>query len=219
VAKRLPTGTRGRNYVIGLDVNVRDAVARTGMYLDRASRDQLHPGLRALGEARAERYRHDLTSASQSVLQQLTTADFGSYLPDDILVKVDRASMLASLELRAPFLDHRVIEFAFGRVPDRYRGTVRTGKVILRHLGRRLLPVALDLNRKRGFSIPLGTWFKGPWGEQMIEVLASAPAGWLDPRVLDELVASQRRGLHNTQRLFALTMLELWRREYDVSTP
>jgi asparagine synthase (glutamine-hydrolysing) len=219
IARRLPVGTRGRNYVIGLDATPTEAVARTGLHLDVASRDRLVPALRSLGAGRAERYRQGLACAGSSVLQQLTAADFGSYLPDDILVKVDRASMLASLEVRAPFLDHRIIEFAFGRVPDRFRGTVQEGKVILRHLARRLLPTALDLDRKRGFSIPLSGWFKGPLGERMAEVLESAPNGWLNRYVVSERVTSQGRRLANTQRLFALTMLEMWRREYRIDVP
>jgi asparagine synthase (glutamine-hydrolysing) len=127
--------------------------------------------------------------------------------------------MLASLEMRAPFLDHRVIEFAFGRVPDKLRATLRQRKILLRHLGRRFLPSDLDLTRKQGFSIPLSAWFKGAWGAKLSEVLSGAMPGLFEPAVVNEIVELQRKGLSNSQRLYSLVMLELWRREYDVGLP
>jgi len=219
LAARLPIGVRGRSYAMTLSASPLEAVASTGIYLDRTSRTRLVPALRSLTGPRAERHRFDAASHGGSILQQLTLADFHSYLPDDILVKVDRASMLASLEMRAPFLDHRIIEFAYGRVPDKLRATVRNRKVLLRHLGGRLLPPELDLTRKQGFSIPLTAWFKGAWGARMSEILSGAMPGLFEPRVVSELIGLQRKGLSNSQRLYSLVMLELWRREYDVGMP
>jgi len=132
---------------------------------------------------------------------------------------VERASMRSALEMRAPFLDHRIIEFAFGRVPDRLKATVRRRKVLLRLLARRVLPPALDVTRKRGFSLPLKAWMRGPWGEFMRETIRSAEPGLFDQDMVERLFAGQARGLSNHQRLFALTMLELWRRQYGVQLP
>src|SRR3546814_17164951 len=73
--------------------------------------------------------------------------DFSTYLPDDILTKVDRASMLASLEVRAPWLDRRVVEFAFGAVPDSLRATPTHRKILPKRLAQRLLPQPPDLQR------------------------------------------------------------------------
>ena len=78
-----------------------------------------------------EAYRLYAGDVGRTVLQKMTAADFATYLPEDILVKVDRASMLASLEVRAPFLDYRIIEFAFGSVPDALRATRTSRKVLL----------------------------------------------------------------------------------------
>ena len=85
----------------------------------------------------------------------MTRLDFETFLPDDILVKVDRASMLNSLEIRAPLLDHRIIEFVFRQIPGRFKLTGKEGKIFLRILAQKLLPKELDLNRKQGFSPPL----------------------------------------------------------------
>jgi asparagine synthase (glutamine-hydrolysing) len=153
------------------------------------------------------------------VLQQLTRADFHSYMRDDILVKVDRASMLASLEVRAPFLDQRLIEFAFGQIPAALRTNLRERKILPKRLAKRLLPASLDINRKRGFSVPLADWFRGEWGTYIESVLLSAPTELFDHAVVASLFAGQRRGMNNGQRLFALAMLELWRREYQIELP
>jgi asparagine synthase (glutamine-hydrolysing) len=130
---------------------------------------------------------------------------------------VDRASMLASLEVRAPWLDHRIIEFAFGRVPDTLRATTRDRKVLPRALARRLLPPTLDLSRKWGFSMPLARWFRGEWGTFVEEVLREADPAIFDRRVINSLLDGQRRGYANTERLFSLAFFELWRREYRVT--
>ena len=79
-----------------------------------------------------------------TAVQRAMAVDFRSYLVDDILVKVDRASMLSSLEVRAPLLDHKIIEFAYGRVPDHLRAVKGQRKVILRRLGR---PAAISATR------------------------------------------------------------------------
>jgi asparagine synthase (glutamine-hydrolysing) len=164
-------------------------------------------------------YRADLPVPGQSALQKAMAMDFSTYLVDDILVKVDRASMLASLEVRAPFLDHRIIEFAFRKVPDRLRVWGKARKILLRHLARRLLPPALDIGRKQGFAIPISDWLKGSWGPYFEGVLNGLPSELFNRRFVSGLIKSQQRGYANTQRLFALVMFELWRRHYQISIP
>ncbi|HEY7527950.1 MAG TPA: asparagine synthase-related protein, partial [Candidatus Deferrimicrobiaceae bacterium] len=138
---------------------------------------------------------------------------------DLYLVKVDRASMLASLEARAPFLDRRLVEFAFGRVPDRLRATTTERKVLLRRLARKLLPPALDVERKQGFTMPLADWFRGEWGKTVRSILDEADPGLFDPGTVRGLLEGQKKGYANSDRLFLLTMFELWRREYRAVVP
>ena len=102
--------------------------------------------------------------------------------------------MLTSLEVRSPWLDHRLIGFAFGRVPDRLRATETDRKVLLRMLAARLLPKELDLTRKQGFSLPLAAWFKGDWGRFVEEVLREADPALFDRGVIDKLIREQRPG-------------------------
>lgn len=218
-ARALPVGTRGRNHLMALGGDVRTSVAHVNLYFDAGTRRRLLAPLYARTGVppAAEGVKAALCAFGRTPLQQATAADFLSYLPDDILVKVDRASMLSSLEVRAPFLDPRIVEFAFGRVPDRLRASGGERKVLLRRLGARLLPPELDLTRKQGFSIPLAQWFRGEWSGMLNDVLSGLDPRAFDPAVVQGLLAGQRRGLSNANRLFSLTMFELWRREYGVS--
>jgi asparagine synthase (glutamine-hydrolysing) len=143
--------------------------------------------------------------------------DFSNYLAEDILVKVDRASMLNSLELRAPFLDYRVIEFAFGKVPPHLKATSQDKKILLKRLTARVLPPEFDRQRKQGFSIPLGEWLKGGAFRALFNEVLRDPECSFDAGTVDGLLRGQDRGRSNSERLFALVLFELWRREYGVT--
>lgn len=219
-ARLLPLGRRGRHHLMGFAREVPWSIAHINLYFDQRSRQRLLAPLRRQGlrwDAIPESYKAGLCIPGQSILQQASRVDLATTLVDDYLVKVDRASMLNSLEVRAPFLDHRLMEFAFGRLPDEFRATDRARKVLLRHLARRLLPARVDLTRKQGFTLPLDNWFQGDWGEFMVEVLSQADPHLFDQRLIESLIAGQRRGLANVNRLFLLMMFELWRREYGVA--
>jgi len=221
-ARLLPAGFRGRNYILGLSRDAPWSIAQFNSYFDGALQRRLLAPLVMAGVLNGpppEVYKTSLFRPGQTVLQAATSIDFNTYLVDDILVKIDRASMLTSLEARAPWLDHRLIEFAFSRVPDALRATVRERKILPRRLAARLLPRGLDLARKQGFSLPLPSWLQGEWGRYVEDVLADADPRVFDPTVIQGLIKGQRRGYSNAQRLFALVMFELWRREYRVSLP
>lgn len=215
----LPVGTKGRNYLLGLAARPPLNIVQFNVVFDSDARRQLLSGVAgaAWRPNAPEDYKAALCLATDTPLRQSTALDFHTYLVDDILVKVDRASMLCSLEVRAPFLDPRLMDFAFGRVPDRLRATATERKALLRRLAQRLLPPSLDLTRKRGFSLPLDKWFKGDWGRYIEDVVTSGDDPLFDRRTVRQLVVGQRRGFSNTHRLFALAMIELWRREYRIT--
>src|SRR5262245_59242334 len=157
-ARLLPAVFRGRNYILALSRDLPGSIAQFNLYFDAALQRRLLSPLVTAGVLKGpppEVYKTSLCRPGQTVLQAATSIDFSTYLADDILVKIDRASMLTSLEVRAPWLDHRLIEFAFGRVPDTLRATIRERKILPRRLATRLLPAGLDLARKQGFSLPL----------------------------------------------------------------
>jgi asparagine synthase (glutamine-hydrolysing) len=216
-AAALPVGVRGRNHLVAFGGGLGESIAGVNLYFDAASRRALLSAAAPEGSIVPEAYRAGLGADRATPLQRATAADFLSYLPDDVLVKVDRAAMLTSLEVRAPMLDHRIVEFAFGRVPDHLRATPQGGKLLLRRLAAGLLPPEVDVTRKRGFSIPLAAWFRGPWGGFVEQVLAEVPPALFDRGFVTGLIAAQKRGLSNSHRLFALAIFELWRREYAVT--
>jgi asparagine synthase (glutamine-hydrolysing) len=219
VTRLLPVGTKGRNYVLGLTASHPFNIVQFNVMFDADARRRLLAPLGAQGLTPhgPETYKAGLCRDRSTPLQQATALDFRTYLVDDILTKVDRASMLCSLEVRAPFLDVRLIDFAFARVPDRLRATGRERKILARRLAARVLPASMDLTRKQGFALPLATWFKGDWGRFMEEVLTGPEATLFDRQTVRQLLTGQRVGFSNTQRLFALTMIELWRREYRIN--
>jgi asparagine synthase (glutamine-hydrolysing) len=215
----LPVGTRGRNYLLGLTGDQAFSVSQFNQYFDPDTRRRLTGSALVGNGSRSapEQFKAGLWAKDATPLRQATATDFRSYLVDDILVKVDRASMFTSLEVRAPWLDPRLIQFAFATVPDRLRATAHERKILPRRLAARLLPPNYDLTRKQGFSLPLDAWFKGSWGDFFRDVLTDSQQQVLNRAVIDSLLTGQRKGRANMDRLFALAMFELWRREYRIS--
>jgi len=214
----LPMGMLGRNYLIGLSDDYRNSISHINLYFDQQSRKRIYsPAIRpADNHVTPEIYRLSLPDPTQSPLRQGMEADFRTTLSDGYLAKVDRASMLASLEVRAPLLDYRVIEFAYGRLPDNLKVTKHARKILLRHLAKRLLPKEYDVTRKQGFTMPLHAWFKGDWGAYMESVLMNSDGNLFNKKFIRDLLSLQKRGYSNTNRIFALTIFELWRQEYKV---
>lgn len=212
----LPVGFKGRNWVRALATDFRHEVPMVASYFDRsARRGLLGHGFPELGAAELAWLAS--TPAATDLLDRATRHDFSSYLAEDILVKVDRTSMLNSLEIRAPMLDLKVIEFAFGRVPSRLKASSVSRKILLRRLARKLLPSSFDTTRKQGFSIPISSWLEsGLWLEFFKEVLLDKQQDLFNRKFVEALFRGQAAGRSNGERLFGLVMFELWRREYEI---
>lgn len=212
----LPVGFKGRNRLQGLEVDFREGLPLIASHFDRVTRQRLMGG-QANWKLVAEVIQKQRISKSADLLERATRMDFENYLAEDILVKVDRSSMLSSLEVRAPFLDYRLIEFAFGRVPPYLKATSNCRKILLKKLTGRLLPPEFDQQRKQGFSIPLAIWLKsGPWREYFLEILLDESCVF-NKNVIKSLFFGLDNGRKNQERLFCLAMFELWRREYQIS--
>ncbi len=212
----LPVGFKGRNWLQELGVDLQGDLPLNFSHFDRSTRRRLMVA-QDTWELGADRIREQRTPQTSDLLQRATRMDFENYLAEDILVKVDRSSMLNSLEVRAPLLDYRLIEFAFGKVPSHLKATSANRKVLLKKLSARLLPSGFDANRKQGFSIPLGSWLQaGPWQRFFREVLLSSDNTLFNRKMVGKLLDGQAQGRTNSERLFALVLFELWRREYQI---
>ena len=146
-------------------------------------------------------------------LGRLMYRDMAGYLPGDILVKLDRASMAVSLEGRCPLLDHRVIEFAW-RLPVSVKVRDGKGKWLLRRVLRRYVPEALFERPKHGFNVPIGAWLKGPlrgWAEELIAPPRLSSEGFLDAARVQSLWQEHQRGQRDrASELWAILMFEAW---------
>lgn len=146
-------------------------------------------------------------------VSQMMALDTISYLPDDILVKVDRASMATSLESRVPFLDHEIVEFAW-QLPLDYKVRNGRSKWPLRQLLERHVPAALIDRPKMGFGVPVGEWLRGPmrdWAEGLLDEARLRREGYWEPRRVREAWEQHLSGQRNfTAKLWPVLMFQAW---------
>lgn len=148
-------------------------------------------------------------------IARMTYADAVSYLPDGILVKVDRASMAVSLETRVPFLDHRVAAVA-ARIPEGMKVRDGKGKWILQRLLKRHVPKQLFERPKAGFGVPVGEWIKGPlrdWAESLIDAKRLESEGYFDAAAVRQRWHEHLNGRDSTFAIWAVLMFQAWLEE------
>jgi asparagine synthase (glutamine-hydrolysing) len=216
----LPHGAKGKNFLRHV---TKDSAGR---YLDSIAMFQ--PDERA--SLYASGVRASLAVNSEAILARhfdrfaglahdgrMMRFDFETYLPEDVLAKVDRMSMAHSIETRVPLLDNHVIDFA-ATLPSAFK--IRDGrrKHILKETLRPMLPPGILDRRKQGFGIPLGTWFRGGLTDLFSEVLEAPRTrqrGYFESRFVARLLKEHLAGERDhTLRLWQLLVFELWHRQY-----
>jgi asparagine synthase (glutamine-hydrolysing) len=212
-------------------------VARSARFRDEAERlSAWFAGFAGAERARllAERLRpHDRAAAgafrraldagaARRPLDRMLDVDLKLWLPDDLLMKMDKMSMAASIEARVPLLDHPLVEWA-ARLPDRYKVSGFEGKVLLKRLARRMLPREIVDRPKVGFTVPLSPWFRGPLRDILCDTLLSPTClgrGNYDPGALRGYVDDHMSGRRDRAReLWTLFTLELWHRAFMDQPP
>jgi asparagine synthase (glutamine-hydrolysing) len=149
----------------------------------------------------------------RDIIARIIYRDMTEYLPGDVLVKLDRASMAASLEARCPFLDHRMIEFAW-RVPTALKVRGGQGKWLLRRVLHRYLPRKLFERPKQGFNVPIGAWLRGPlhnWARDLLDAPRIRRDGFLDPDKVETCWREHLSGqVDRARELWAILMVQAW---------
>jgi asparagine synthase (glutamine-hydrolysing) len=217
----LPHGARGKNFL--------RHVARSddGRYLDSIAffqpdeKQSLYsPDMRRLlqgGQAEDRLAAHFSRFARLSPHSRMMRVDFETYLPEDVLTKVDRMSMAHSIETRVPLLDNEVIDFA-ATLPSSLKIVNGRRKHVLKEAARRLLPPEILDRKKQGFGVPLGVWFQGGLTDVFSDVLRSPTTrqrGYFAPAFVDRMVDEHLTGKRDhTLRLWQLLVFELWHRQY-----
>jgi asparagine synthase (glutamine-hydrolysing) len=162
------------------------------------------------------RWQWHTPATDDNFFERMQFFDTTTYLPDDILQKVDRASMAVSLEVRPPLLDHRVVEFAW-RLPRHLRVRSGEAKWLLRRVLDRYVPRRLIERPKMGFGVPLATWLRGPlrdWAEELLDPQVLG-GGFLDVRAVHRLWSEHIDGGRNwAYALWTILMFEAWRRRW-----
>jgi asparagine synthase (glutamine-hydrolysing) len=220
-AARLPHGARGKNFLrhVGRD--------EQGRYLDaiRFFGSDEKPAL-LTGDVRRELHgpdpetrlaRHFERFAQLPWPSQMMRFDAETYLPEDVLTKVDRMSMAHSIESRVPLLDNEVIDFA-ATLPASLKIKNGRRKHVLKEVAATLLPRAILDRRKQGFGVPLGTWFRGNLRELFADTLLSPSSlqrGYFEPAFVRRLVDEHLAGTRDHMwQLWQLVVFERWHQQY-----
>ena len=212
----IPIGMRGRGLARMLKLGIDPQFWPNGYSFDSSERTKLLMGM--LPTTFPEDNHSSLAQSFGPGIGGMARTDFSGYLIDDLLVKVDRASMLNSLEIRAPFLDHRIIEFAFRDVPDASKATLTERKRLLKLLCKRILPDEFDLERKQGFSVPYLDWLRLPaWQSFFRETLLDSNVPIFDKKQMEKYLKAGTDNRAVAPQLFGLVMLERWRANYGIS--
>ncbi len=163
----------------------------------------------------------DFSGGGLSLYDRMAAFDLRQYLPDDILTKVDRASMAVSLESRVPLLDHEVVSFALS-VPLAYKRQNGTGKLLLRRVLEKYLPRGLFERPKKGFSVPISNWIRGPlrpWTESIMGDIRANYAEILDCKAIDRKWQEHLSGRRDWgELLWPVLMFQAWMEHQHTST-
>jgi asparagine synthase (glutamine-hydrolysing) len=214
LARRLPQSAPGRNRLIDLSRGLRGRYGTTiAQAVESVDGGVIRNPIADAANVIDDRLEEWFEPASErGFLTQMTLVDIASYLPGDILTKVDRASMSVSLEARVPLLDHPLVEFAVS-LPDRFKVRDGVGKWILRQAVRDIIPASVLSYPKRGFAVPLDAWFRNELDHRLTALMqpGAAIGEFVDRDSVNRLVREHRvRRRNHGHALWRLLVLELW---------
>lgn len=215
-AQYLPEGFKGRNFLLKLRGNKFDSFFQAPYFDTYSIKKLFNPKYLNSSANLDKKVLSNINLLDGDIIHQVTKYDFTHYMCDDILVKTDRASMSRSLEMRAPWLDKNLVEFAFSKVPTKYKVNQTNTKMLPKMLGKKKLPSTLDLNRKQGFSIPIDSLLRNTWQTNFKDELNQLPKEVFNLAYINQLLESSKKGYTNSHKLFALLIFSKWFNKYQV---
>ena len=209
--KFLPIGFRGRVWLESLKYDLKKDLPIVASYFNDFDRKRL---------LNKDFFDHDDNQKinkiyrSKDLGERAMWTDFLNYLPEDILVKTDRTSMLNSLELRAPFLDNEIIEFS-EKLDNNFKFDNLNKKILLKTLSKKILPKNLDISRKQGFAVPIDEWMRNDkkWLEYSNYIFFEHNHSTLNKEYVKKLIKLHSEGVNLGERLFSILMFLLWCKE------
>jgi len=211
----LPLGFKGRKTVELLSSNFSNSYPNTNEFFSYKEQEIFFSNFftnKALPLSKSTR---DPSNLISDYGLRATFHDFTNYLSEDLLVKIDRASMANSIEVRAPFLDKDLVEFAFTKVPSSLKFDYKNQKILLKALASKVLPSSFAINRKQGFSIPLGNFLlEKQWREYFAQTILDSDPSLINHRDSLDLLNDKARIFQNAGRLFGLVFYIHWMRRF-----
>src|SRR5438270_5404905 len=222
LGRMLPHGAWGRNYIHNVALEPLDRYIEDISVFTRLNKPALYTSdfrQRLNGSEAAARFREIAApSRNGNPLDPLLYLDSKTYLPGDILTKVDRMSMAVSLEARVPLLDHKLIEFVCTRIPATMKMKGFETKHIFKRAVADLVPAEILNRPKQGFGVPIKEWINRQLRERIRETLTeprTMQRGYVEPRYVNLLLNEhERERRDHASELWALFMLELWHRQF-----
>jgi asparagine synthase (glutamine-hydrolysing) len=211
----LPIGFKGRHYLMNIGTDFSNSIPLSDSLFNYNERKKLLQSKNKVFST--DSIKQSIFNKGSDYADTLFRYDMNSFLPENLLLKADRSSMLASLELRTPFLDREIIEFAFKYVPTSLKIDGNRKKILLKLLGKQVLPSSFDFSRKQGFVPPLDQWFQMQnWKSFIMDNLTNSNATF-DQKMVNSMYKGMQEGHYNKRRIFILLMLQLWSNNYKIN--
>lgn len=211
----LPLGFKGRKTIELFATNFNDEYPNTNEFFSDKEKEIFFSNLLTNKSLTLPKRTYNQSNAISDYGLRATFHDFINYLSEDLLIKVDRASMANSIEIRAPFLDKDLVEFAFTQVPSSLKFDHQNQKILLKSLASKVLPSNFFINRKQGFSIPLGNFLhEKEWKEYFEQTILDSDPLLVNHRECIKLLEDTNRIFQNAGRLFGLVFFIHWMKRF-----
>jgi asparagine synthase (glutamine-hydrolysing) len=206
----LPIGFKGRHYLMQMDTDFETSIPLKDNLFTVEERRNLLPNSWEISNT--NKVKNSMVNQEISFLERAMRYDMNGFLPDNILTKVDRSSMLSSVEVRSPFLSKDILEFSLGEINTE----MKRRKKILRQLAKQKLPDFFNFQRKQGFVPPLEYWMKEKKWQEFINDNLFSSDSIFNIQMLNNSMKMEGKRFFNKRRLFSLLMIQLWMKSNNI---